>query len=293
MSRGLLLTLWPELRRYAPELAGRFKEMEMLSRLPGDKVSWPPPDAREESRRRREEPTKNLIEGGEAEPGVISILIDRGEVAGARRLLDKLAEGPQKTDLLNKLDAREALSLVKKGDVAGARRLAGRLTKATYILRAYPPVVEKCAADKDRLCAAETVRQAVRQLKQADTAPPVLPPGLPASVLPTAREFDPVLSSLCKLAQAVLPLDDTLAFEVLNERVASADASDVDAGLGRVGFDPGVFKSAARLDAPRALQAASGFKDALRQIASQAAIYKWEAEELDRKAEAARRRQSN
>jgi hypothetical protein len=38
-SREFLLTLWPELKKYAPDLIGRFREMEMLSRRPGDKVS--------------------------------------------------------------------------------------------------------------------------------------------------------------------------------------------------------------------------------------------------------------
>lgn len=290
LSRQLLLSLWPDLKRYAPDLVGRFRELEMLSRRPGDKVSWPPPDMREEFRKRKEELTKNLIESGEAEPGVVGLLIDRGDLAAARKLLDKLADGPQKTDLLDRLDAKEALALVKKGDITGARVLAGRLTKATYVLKAYPPIVEKCAAAKDGPCAAEVVRQAVRQLKQADRTPPVLPPGIPASVLPTAREQDPVLSSLCKLARAVFPLDDALAFEVLNEMVAAADASEVDTSLGRTGFDAAVFREAARADLPRARQAASGFKDALRLVVAQAAVYRWEAEELNCKAEELRRK---
>jgi hypothetical protein len=289
-SREMLLTLWPDLKRYAPELVGRFQEMEMLSRRPGDKVSWPPADRGEHFREQNEERTKSLVESGEVEPGVVSLLIDRGEVAAARKLLDRLADGPQKTDLLDKLDTKEALSFIKKGDLMGARVLAARLTKATYILQVYPPIIEKCAAAKDKPCAAEAASQAVRQLKQADATPPVLPPGTPASPMPTAREYDPALSGLCKLAQAVTPLDGSLAFEVLNEVVTSANASEVDTAQGRAGFDPGVFKSLARIDALRACQAASGFKDGLRQVVSQAAIYKWEAEELSRQAEAVRRR---
>ena len=279
-SRELLLSLWPELKKYAPDLIGRFREMEMLSRSPGDKVSWPPPDMREKFKKQREELTKSLVESGEADPGVITLLIDRGEIAGARRLLEKLADGPAKTDLLNKLDAKEALSLLKKGDLTGVRVLASRLTKATYILQVYPPVVEKCAANRDKPCAAEAVYQAVRQLKQADTAPPVLPPGVPTSVLPTPREHDPVLSSLCKLAQSVMPLDEALGFEVLNEMVASANASDIDTSLGRVGFEADIFKQTAQRDEPRARQAALSFKDSLRQVVALASIYKWKAEEL-------------
>jgi hypothetical protein len=285
-SREFLLGLWPELKKYAPDLIGRFREMEMLSRRPGDKVSWPPPDTRESFRKRKEELTKNLVESGEADPGVITLLIDRGEIAGARRLLDKLADGPPKTDLLNKLDAKEAVSLVKKGDLAGAQVLAGRLTKASYILQAYPAIIEKCISNKDKNCAASVVYQATRQLKQSDVTPPVLPPGIPASVLPTGREFDPVLSSLCKLAQLILPVDDSLAFDVLNEMVASANTSEVDTGQGRTGFDADIFKRIAHSDEARARQAASSFKDPLRQIVSLSAIYSWKAAELNLKAKA-------
>jgi hypothetical protein len=270
------------LKKYAPDLIGRFREMEMLSRRPGDKVSWPPPDMREKHRKQREELTRSLVESGEADPGVITLLIDRGEIAGARRLLEKLADGPAKTDLLNKLDAKEALSLLKKGDLTGARVLASRLTKATYIVQVYPPVVEKCAANKDKPCAAEAVYQAVRQLKQSDTAPAVLPPGVPSSVLPTPREYDPVLTSLCKLARSVMPLDEALGFEVLNELVASANASEIDTGQGRVGFEADIFEQTARRDEPRARQAASSFKDSLRQVVALASIYKWKAEELSK-----------
>lgn len=243
---------------------------------------------RKSLREQNAERVRDLVEGGEADPGVISVLIDRGGVAAARTLLDKLADGPAKTGLLNKLDAKEAVALLRKGAHAGARVLAGRLTKAAYILQAYPPIVEKCVAGKDQPCAAEVVRQAVRQLKQSDTTPQTLPPGVPASALPTRREHDPVLSSLCRLAQLVLPLDEALAFEVLREMVAAADASEVDTGQGRVGFEPEIFKGVARADGPRARHAALSFKDTLRQVVSPAAIYRWESEELHRRAPAPR-----
>jgi hypothetical protein len=282
--RGLLLALWPSVKKYAPELTERFKELELLSRKPGEEASWPPRDTLETYKKQYKDRMKNLLESNEPDAEVISLLIDRGEIAGARRLIDKLADGPQRTDLLNKLDAKEAVGLVKKGDVAGAQMLAGRLTKATYILQAYPVIIEKCLSNKDKPCAVNMVYQAIRQLKQADVTRPILPPGVPASVLATGKEFDPILTSLCKLTQLILPADDALASEALNEMVAAANVSEVDTGQGRAGFDPEVFKKIAQKDEMRARQSALSFKDPLRQIVSLAAIYRWKAEELNAKA---------
>ena len=140
--RPFLLALWPEFNKYAPELVARYKELEMLSRKPDEEGSWPPPDIMKASEKQYKERMKNLLESGEPDAQTIGILIDRGELAGARKLLDKLADGPQKTDLLDKLNSKEATSLVKRGDILGAQLLAGRLTKATYILQAYPVIIE-------------------------------------------------------------------------------------------------------------------------------------------------------
>lgn len=114
----------------------------------------------------------------------------------------------------------------------GAQLLAGRLTKATYILQVYPVIIEKCVSNKDKTCATNMVYQATRQLKQADVTPPTLPAGVPASMLANGKEFDPVLSSLCKLAQSILPVNELLASDVLNEMVVAANSSEVDTGQG-------------------------------------------------------------
>jgi hypothetical protein len=239
-------------------------------------------------KKEREERIKRLAESGEPDTEAVGLLINSEEFAAARKLIDKLAGGPLMSDLVNRVDAKEALSLVKRGDIAGAQMLAGRLTKAAYILQAYPAIIEKCVAKRDEPCATNTVYRAAVQLKQADAAPPAPPPGVPASALPSGREFDPVVSSLCELARLVLPVNGPLAFQVLDEMVAAADAGEVDTGLGRTGFDPGIFKKLARADGQRALRAALSFKDPLRQVVSLAAVYQREAEELGAKTEAAR-----
>ena len=285
--RATLLLLWPSVKTYAPELTEQFKELEVLSRKPNDEASWPPPDVRESYKKQNEERMKSLLDSDQPDAEAIGILIDRGEFSSAHKLLEKLADGRQKTELLDKLNAKEAVSLVKKGDILGAQLLAGRLTNATYILQAYPPIIEKCVSNKDKTCATNMVYQATRQLKQSDATPPALPAGVPASASADSREFNPVLSSLCKLAQLILPLDDSLAFEVTEEMVTVANASDIDTGQGRIGFDTGLFKRIAQKDELHAQQAARNFSDPLRQIVSLAAIYQWKAEDLNMKVKAA------
>jgi hypothetical protein len=130
------------------------------------------------------------------------------------------------------------------------------------------------------------VYQAIRQLKQSDVTRPVLPPGVPASVLATGKELDPILTSLCKLTQLILPADGALASDALDEMVVAANSSEIDTGMGRTGFDADVFKKIAQKDEMHARQSALSFKDTLRQIVSFAAIYRWKAEELDVKAKA-------
>ena len=167
----------------------------------------------------------------------------------ARRLIDKLDGGPQKTQLVEAVNAEEALSLVNKGDLIKAGQLARELTGAVLLMRVYPVIVNKCDAEKDRICAANSVYQAIRQLK--DASAPALPEGLPAAFMPTAREFDPVTLSLCKLAKTVAPLDRALALNVLDEVVQAANRSEVATTLGRTGLEMDVFKKLAAVDETR------------------------------------------
>ncbi|MGH9944279.1 MAG: hypothetical protein ACRD9R_18185, partial [Pyrinomonadaceae bacterium] len=144
----------------------------------------------------------------------------------------------------------------------------------------------------DEACASRLALQAMQQLKRADTTPHTPPAGIPASVVPTNRELDPVLMSLSKLAKAVAPVNDALAFEILDEVVTAANRSEVDTGQGRTGFETDVFKTLAATNEARTRQAAESLKDPLRRIVALAAIYQWQAEELAKqeKAKAARPR---
>lgn len=278
-SRLWLLSVWGLLKQYAPELTERFLELEVRSRRPNEPVPLPKTSLADEYRKRAKEQAKvkEELEKDEPDEQVINAAIGRGDFARARKLIDKLKDGPAKGQLTDAVNAREALDLAAKGDAPGAEVLAGRLNKAASILRTYPALVEKCAAKKDRPCASRLVSQAVRQLKQSDATPATPLPGIPASAIPTRKEVDPVLMSLSKLAKLILPIDGALAAEVLTEMIAAANRSEVDTGQGRTGFETDVFGAFAAKNEAEAVLAAQTLEDRLRRIVSLAAIYKWRA----------------
>ena len=282
--RSFLLSMWPLLRQHAPELTGEFLSLERISRGPGQSASLPDTPAREASQRRREKRIEDALNDGKPDESVINSAISKGDFVKARKLLDKLPDGPVKGQLSEAVNVQEALSLTAKGDLPGAGLLAERLTNAASVLRVYPAIIEKCVARKDQACAMNLAYQATRQLKKADTAPPAPPAGLPASAIADSQEFDPVVMSLGKLAVSVAPMSETLALEILDETVGAANRSVVDTAQGRTGFDPGIFRTLAPKNETRVLQAANDLKDTLRQVTALAAIYQWKAKDLMKKA---------
>lgn len=284
--RGYLISTWPLVRQYAPELTGAFSALEQLSRRPGDDASLPQINNEEASKARYEKRVKDAIESGQPDDLTINFALGRGDFDKARKMIGKLADGVQKTQLTEQANTLEAISLATKGDTLGAERLAEQLNKAASMLQVYPLIINKCAARKDQSCVISSFYQALKQLKRGDTTPYALPQGVPALGAPTNRDLDPVLLSLSKLAKAVASINDTLALEALDETVAAANSSDVDTGQGRIGFDTDVFRLLAPKNEARVRQAATTLKDQLRQIVALAVIDQWKAKELTEKTKA-------
>ena len=142
----------------------------------------------------------------------------------------------------------------------------------------YPAIIEKCVAQKDQPCALNLISEAIKQLRRAETTVAAPPAGVPASAIATSKEVDPVLMSLSKLAKLILPINETLALEVLDEMIAAANRSEIDTAEGRTGFETDVFKVFAAKNETETLLAAQTLKDRLRRIVSLAAVYKWKAE---------------
>jgi hypothetical protein len=279
-SRILLLTVWPSLKKYAPELIGEFWALEALSRKPDDDPSITPENYWERNKETYEEQRRRNYDDDNPDPMLIDALISRKNFVNARKLIDKLAEGSQKLQLADKADAKEALTFADKGEIAAAIMLAEKLRRAVSILEVYPAIIRKCASRKDQACVSDSTYQALKQLKRVEVSPSIPPAGIPARIVATPQEFDPLLSSLNKLAGAIAPSDETLALEVLDEVVAAANRSTLDTGQGRTGLSIEVFSELARRNETRVRQAAEGFTDPLRQIVILAAVYKSKAREL-------------
>lgn len=289
-ERLSLLSIWEPLKKYAPELTNSFMELEARSRRPGDNSPLPTKKSiQEQYKERYEKRLKEALDSGEADEMTINFALSRGDFDQARKLIAKLPDGAQKTQFTEMVNSRQATSLAATGDLAGAERLAEQLTRAVSILQVYPALINRCLADTHQSsCANLLVSKAVRQLKHADSTPFTPPAGIPASIIPTNREFDPILSSLSKLASLIAPRDEVLALEVLDEVVAAANASQMDTGQGRTGLEPEVFRQLAVRNEVRVRQAAESFKDRLRQIVALAAISQGKAAELAKTAQVVR-----
>lgn len=283
--RSVLLSAWLPLNAYAPDLKGAFMQLEALSRTPGKDASLPTQSYEEADKERFQKKDSDALNSNEPNDLSIGSALARENFDTARKLISKLPDGARKAEFTEQVNTKEAISLVKKGDLLGAQSLAERLTKTGSMLQVYPLIVQRYATNKDQIGASAAVHQAVRQLKGADTksASASTPSfGMPASFAPRAGEIDLVLSSLGKLAKAVLPVDSLLASEVVDEMVVRANGSQIDTKQGHTGIDTDLFNKLAAKDEIRARSAAENFKDPLRRIVALAAIYQWKAKQLEK-----------
>jgi tetratricopeptide (TPR) repeat protein len=277
-SRGYLIAIWPMVQQYAPELKQQFFDLEQRSRAAGENLSLPTPKSIErEYKETFEKRVNKELESDQPDAIVIQRVITQGDFSKARKLIDKLADGPQKTELTEMLYAQQAISLANKGDIPGAQKLAESLAKATSILKVFPVIAGKCAAKNDDVCARDSVNQAVRQLKKSDVTP--FTP-IPTAIFGTKREVDPVLSSLGSLVSSVLSLRDELALDVLDELVVAANHSELDTSQARTGFETSLFKKLAAKNEERTTAVAYQFQDPLRQIVALAGIEQWKSDKL-------------
>jgi hypothetical protein len=259
--REFVLSTWPLAQAHAPELAAALLELEKLSRRPGDDAAALQASEAERNRAGYEKRVKSALDGGPPDEMTINMAISRGDFTAARKMIDRLEDGPQKTRLTERVNAREALSFASRGDTVEAEKLARQLRDAVSILQVYPVLIDKCAAGKDQSCVITLVYQAMKQLKQAD--------GEGAVAL-----------SLSRLAKSVARVNAPLAMEVLDEVVAAANRSNTDPGQGSVGFEADVFRVLAPKGEGRVHQSAAALKDRLSRIVALASVYQSKAGEF-------------
>ena len=286
LSRSVLLSAWLPLNAYAPELNGRFMQLEALSRTPGKEASLPTQSYEEADKERLRKKDNDALNSDEPNDLSIGSLIEREDFDDARKLIGKLPDGERKAAFIERVNTQEAISLVRKGEMFAAQGLAEKLTQRSSMLQVYPLIVQRYATNKDQVGASTSVNQAMKQLKSASSKPTITPRfGVPKSDAFSPNESDSLLWSLGKLAKAVMPVDSFLASEVVDEMVVRANGVEIDTKQGRTGFDSEVFTKLAAQDEIRALSAAESFKDRLQRLVALAAIYQWKAKELVRKIE--------
>ena len=257
--RTFLLAAWTPLRQYAPELSGAFAELERLSRRPGEEGGLPSGRDAEVRKTQREESVQQAIRSGRPDEATISLAVGQRDFTAARKLIEMLTDEEKKLRLADWVNAEESLVLIAADDAPGAEKLARSLAGAESVRRVYPVLIGRCVKVKDAPCATVLTDQAVKQLRRAA--------GGAALAL-----------SLGDLANALAPADEGLAFDVLEEAVAAANAGKVEESeLGRLNIEPGVFKTLAAKDAVRARQTADELKTPAARIAALAATYQREA----------------
>jgi hypothetical protein len=280
-AHALLVTIYSLLNQYAPELKSQLIAVEQRSRKPGENFSLPTPREREaDNKAKFDKQVESELDSDHPDAILIQRVIGRGDFAKARKLIDKLADGAQKSELIEILTTQQAISLANKDDLPGALKLSESLTRPASIGRVLPLLAGKCAAKMDSICARDAVNQALRQLQKADLTPFTPPPGVSASSMATSNDFDPGLTTLGNLATAVLPLQDELPLDVLGELVVTANHSKMDTGQGRTGFETSLFRKFAEKDVAKTTAAAMQFQDPLRQVIALAAIDQWKVDRL-------------
>ena len=193
-----------------------------------------------------------------------------------------------KSQLTEMADEKESRHLTEKGDTAGAARLARQLTRPDSILRAYPPLIRRLAKSRDAASAQFLTYEAVQRLRtsaEKDAGNDAYVPTLLASVAPSIRVFKQsrALVALSELALSVEPLGGETALDVLDALVECAGRARITSENGNPNFNADAFARLAAADDARVRATAARLEDRLQRIAALAAVYRGEAERLDKK----------
>lgn len=294
---AMLTLLWPLVAEQAPELTAQFNALELASRRPG--ATLPPlrtfaemkkgGDKRYEERIKIARETKDPLDLEMAATSAMG----RNDFEEARKLLDMLKDERLKSQLSEMADEKESVYLTNKGDTAGASRLARQLTRPDSILRAYPPLIRRLAKEKDTASAQFLAYEAAQRLKtsaekEADDDSYI--PSLLAPVASSIRVFKQsrALVALSELALAVEPAGSETALDVLDALVECASKARVTSEQGSPNFNAEAFARLAAADDARVRAAAARLEDRLQRIAALAAVYRADAERLNKQTGGAR-----
>jgi hypothetical protein len=277
--RTVLLYAWSPINQYARDLIPSFLRLEALSRSSQDTGPIPNiQDIVDAGKRSQKKQLDQNLDSETPDPMVIEAAVRNGDFNKARKAIDRLEESETKDQLLDLINAREAMALTSKGRLDNAELLALKLRGAVRIMEAYAALIAKSDKPAQKISLGY---RALEQLRRASNQPENSPL-MPAGLGPTGREMDPKLSSLSKLFLIIVSLDDDLAQSVLQETILVMNRTDVDSNQGRLGFDSTLFKEATAKNQLQAEQAAGSISDPLRRIVALAAIDKWKIDRLNK-----------
>ena len=112
-------------------------QLEGLSRSPGRDASLPTKSNEELDQELSRKRQTEALSSNEPHARSIDAFIIREDLDIARKLINKLPDGEEKSQFTEKVNTKEAISLVRKGDLFEARALAERLTTTGALLQVY------------------------------------------------------------------------------------------------------------------------------------------------------------
>jgi hypothetical protein len=287
--------VWPDMMQRAPEFAGQLAALELASRRQGQGA--PPlytqaevetaydPDRKYEERLKSARQTKDPL----ALEVAASSAMGRNDFEEARKLIALLKDGETKTQLTENANTRESLYLLGAGDLAGAERLARQLNGVASIIQAFPPLVRRLAQDGDAGRAALLADEAGRRLRAAAERSNSNDNFVPSLLAPMAGAIriykqSRALEGMSEVALAVETVAPAAALDLLDALADTAVKARITSELGNANFNPEAFARLSARDASRVRSTAARLEDRLQRIAALAAVYRAEAEQLEKEA---------
>lgn len=286
---------WANMMQYAPEMAAQLGALERASRRPGQ--SAPPlktfaeikteydPSKQYEERLKMARQTKDPLQLEMA----ASIAMQRKEFEEARKLIALMNDGETKLKLVEQVNLKESLHLLGAGDPAGAERLARQLNNVASIQQAFPPLIRRLAKDGDAGRAALLADEAGRRMRASAERSNSNDNFIPTLLAPVAGSIQlykqtRALEALSEVALAVEPIAPQSALDLLDTLAETAAKARVTSEHGNPNFNPEVFARLSARDPGRVRSTAARLEDRLQRIAALAAIYRGEAEQLEKSA---------
>jgi hypothetical protein len=162
------------------------------------------------------------------------------------------------------------------------------LNNVASVIQAFPPLVRRLAKDGDANRAALLADGAGRRLRasaERSNTNDTFTPTLLAPVAGSIRIYKQTraLEALSELALAVETVAPQSALDLLDTLAETAAHARVTSEQGHPNFNPEAFARLAALDAGRVRSTAARLEDRLQRIAALAAVYRGEAERLEKR----------